>query len=185
MTPERLQNATFNIECFTGGDAEVQQDVRHPYVVAVVTDGVGALLREAAAAGAHALVDALVSGGVSPFLADESASTALHAAAANGHAKVCRRLVRAGTDGHVNNLEQISAFDLAFQGGHDQVRRDQDLPVWGAQSHGDASPPGWWTGQPECGLSGSWLDDCDREFDTSSFSLVIVYETSPRLQRCR
>ena len=36
---------------------------------------------------------------------------------------MCRRLVRAGTDGHVNNLEQISAFDLAFQGGHDQVRR--------------------------------------------------------------
>ena len=123
LTPEQLQNVTFDIECFTGGDAEVQQDVRHPHVVAVVTDGVGALLREAAAAGAHALVDALVSGGISPFLADESASTALHAAAANGHAKVCRRLVRAGTDGHVNNLEQISAFDLAFQGGHDQVRR--------------------------------------------------------------
>ena len=75
VTLEELQNVTFHIECFTGGDAEVQQDVRHPHVVAVVTDGVGALLR-GGGGGAHALVDALVSGGVSPFLADESVDRA-------------------------------------------------------------------------------------------------------------
>ena len=66
---------------------------------------------------------ALLARGASPAAAAHGGATPATAAAANGHAKVCRRLVRAGTDGHVNNLEQISAFDLAFQGGHQEVRR--------------------------------------------------------------
>ena len=53
-------------------------------------------MRAAAGAGHSRLVDALLSMGVNPFVADARANTALHDAAAAGHVPVCRALLAAG-----------------------------------------------------------------------------------------
>ena len=64
----------------------------------VASDGAGALVRAAAAAGRTALVEALLNEGASPLVADARANTPLHAAAAGGHVAVCRALLARGAD---------------------------------------------------------------------------------------
>eukprot|EP00965_Chrysotila_dentata_P229574 6197266-Pleurochrysis_carterae.AAC.1 len=53
--------------------------------------------------------------------ADEQGNTALHCAAANGHAAVCKRLVDLGADPRDKNAQMISAHDLAMRNGHSQA----------------------------------------------------------------
>ena len=78
--------------------SQVLTRLRQGEVLLVSTYGGGALLRAAAAVGAAPLVDALLDVGVSVAEADEHLTTALHEAAAAGHADVCRLLCEAGAD---------------------------------------------------------------------------------------
>ena len=47
--------------------------------------------------------------GISIFESDEEAQTALHLAAENGHASVCRILVKSGADGLVKVSTRVHA----------------------------------------------------------------------------
>ena len=86
--------------------------------------GAGALLREAAAAGKEQMVEVLLGAHVSPFVvADARLNTALHLAAAAGHARVCRALQGKGADPYVCNAQAQSALGLAAANRHAAVRR--------------------------------------------------------------
>ena len=74
--------------------------------------GVGALLRAAAARGNLALVDGLLTAGVSPHEATWKATTALHEATFHGHPKVCARLAKARAD---TDLSDLSYGDTAWR----------------------------------------------------------------------
>jgi hypothetical protein len=89
----------------------------------VATAGAGALLRAAAGAGHSRLVDALLSMGVNPFVADARANTALHDAAAAGHVPACRALLAAGLDWKERNAQGQGADDLAAAAKHHAVIR--------------------------------------------------------------
>ena len=90
----------------------------HKHVLVVGCNGGGAMLREAAKVGNVQLAQALLDAGVSPFEADSSASTALHHAAAAGHASVCKLLVAARADCFEGNKHCHSALDLALCNHH-------------------------------------------------------------------
>ena len=92
-------------------------------VLAVSSGGVGAVLREAAAADKVELVEELLLRGVSPFEADAHASTALHRAAANGCALVCKVLGVFGALGTARNTQNLTPLDLAVQNQHMRARR--------------------------------------------------------------
>ena len=86
-------------------------------------DGVGALLREAAAAGKEKMVEALLFLGASPFAADARLNTALHLAAVAGHVSICQRLLDKRADHRVRNAQQETAWTLALSNKHNAVRR--------------------------------------------------------------
>ena len=75
--------------------------------------GAGALLREAAASGNAALVDALLEADVSVFVGDARANTPLHVAAASGHVSICRALLAKGADATVDNMQNQDAAQVA------------------------------------------------------------------------
>jgi ankyrin repeat protein len=82
-------------------------------VLVPVSNGAGALLRAAAAAGSVALVGVLLGAGVSTFVADARANTPLHVAAAAGHLHVCKALLAAGAEKGVNNAQMQTPAELA------------------------------------------------------------------------
>ena len=95
-------------------------------VFAVSSSGVGAVLREAAAAGKVDLVNELLLRGVSPFESDAQATTALHRAAAGGSEQseeVCRRLCAAGAVGSAQNMQNLTPLDLAVRSKNVRCRR--------------------------------------------------------------
>jgi len=85
--------------------------------------GLGAMLREAAALGDTELLGGLISAGVAVDACNESVSTALHQAAANGHASACEMLLAAGARRHLRNKNARCADDLALEGGHWAAQR--------------------------------------------------------------
>ena len=86
-------------------------------------DGAGALLREAAAAGNAALVDALIQSGVSVLVANDKATTPLHLAAAGGHVAICRALLAKGADAAVRNARVQTAEMMARSNSQHAVAR--------------------------------------------------------------
>ena len=95
-------------------------------VFAVSSSGVGAVLREAAAAGKVDLVNELLLRGVSPFESDAQATTALHRAASGGSEQseeVCRRLCAAGAVGSAQNMQNLTPLDLAVRSKNVRCRR--------------------------------------------------------------
>ena len=98
-----------------------------PHEVLVVSEGgVGALLREASAGGHETLVFGLLDLGVSPYeTADATATTALHKAAAAGHAEICWMLLQRAerSFGFAYNKSNERPFDLAAQGRYVAARR--------------------------------------------------------------
>ena len=85
--------------------------------------GVGGLLREAAATGQLSLLKELLRNKVSVFEVDAQASSALHRAASAGQGDACRLLCSAGAVGFATNAQNLSAYDLAVQHQHNDVRR--------------------------------------------------------------
>ena len=95
-------------------------------VFAVSSSGVGAVLREAAAAGKVDLVNELLLRGVSPFESDAQATTALHRAASGGSEQseeVCRRLCAAGAVGSAQNMQNLTPLNLAVRSKNVRCRR--------------------------------------------------------------
>ena len=109
--------------CFHFKTAHVRSAIPAFRVICMSSGGVGAVLREAAAAGCLELVDQLLAKKVSPFEADMQATTALHYAAAAGQEQVCRLLCQAGAVGFAVNARNLSAYALAVQNGHVRARR--------------------------------------------------------------
>ena len=102
--------------------------LRPHQVLVASSNGVGAVLREAAASGQHQLLRAMLGRGISPFDADVVATTALHRAASapapsgnikqgdeDPHAAACRVLVAAGAECTAINKRNLSPLDLAIQ----------------------------------------------------------------------
>ena len=98
-------------------------DLPRGHALVVDSGGAGALLRAASAQGRVDLVDALISAGVSLFVADEDANTALHCAAAAGHVEICRALVAAGADSGIENKRRQDAEDVARYNGQQGALR--------------------------------------------------------------
>jgi ankyrin repeat protein len=98
-------------------------DLPRTHALVVDSGGAGALLRAASAQGSADLVDALISLGVSLFVADEDANTALHCAATAGHVKICRALVAAGADSSIYNKRLQAANQVAQSNGQQGVVR--------------------------------------------------------------
>jgi ankyrin repeat protein len=96
---------------------------REAEVVRVSSGGAGALLRAAAAQGSLPLLEALLAAGVSVFEADQDCSTALHCAAARGHAHTCKALMAARADPSTKSMREHSAVDLATSSAHSAVLR--------------------------------------------------------------
>ena len=144
MVGRRANWSGFDIDV----DGTIQMIEKPWHVVAPGTACAGALLRSAAAAGNHMLVDKLINMGVSPFESDMNATTALHLAAEAGNAqvrsssphRVCcpgacgltrrrlvlqvvKRLLRANANGLVQNKFGLRPFDLAIRGEHVEARR--------------------------------------------------------------
>ena len=93
------------------------------HVLAPGVGGAGGLLNEAAAAGKMNMVTALLGKGITPFMCDANAHTALHRAAENGHVSVCELLKLNGADGAVGNAKKETAYDLSVRNENPQVRR--------------------------------------------------------------
>ena len=85
--------------------------------------GAGALLREAAAAGAAPLVKSLLDGNVSVHDATPDAQTALHLAARNGHAECCALLLRGGANSAAPDKGMDTPLALAVKNAWLSVRR--------------------------------------------------------------
>ena len=98
-------------------------DLPRGHALVVDSGGAGALLRAASAQGRVDLVDALISAGVSLFVADEDANTALHCAAAAGHVEICRALVAAGADSGIENKRRQDAEIVAGSNGQQGALR--------------------------------------------------------------
>ena len=112
---------TVTYDCRIGRTVHAQLPASH--VLVPGAGGLGAVLREAAAAGACDLVEALLALKVGVFCADPSATTALHAAARSGHVDVCELLLEARADAFLHNNRQSSPYELAMNHQHPRVRR--------------------------------------------------------------
>ena len=107
-----------------GWSEEMGRGLPRVKALAVKLGGAGALLRVASADGRMGLVEALLEKGVSPLVVeDRMANTALHLAAAGGHANVCDLLRRKGADSTVQNARFQAAADVARVHKHWKVVR--------------------------------------------------------------
>lgn len=112
---------TVTYDCRIGRKLHTRLPASH--VLVPGAGGLGAVLREAAAAGAWDLVENLLMLKVGVFCADPSATTALHAAARSGHVDVCALLLEARADAFMHNNRQASPYELAMNNQHPRVRR--------------------------------------------------------------
>ena len=93
------------------------------HVLSISSEGDGAVLRAAASMGLTTFVVALLASGTSVFEAHPGQVTALHMAAAAGHADTCRVLMNAGADPLQEDCSQRTPHSLAIAGHHSCVRR--------------------------------------------------------------
>eukprot|EP00966_Prymnesium_polylepis_P183651 4256403-Prymnesium_polylepis.1 len=115
--------------------------VRQELVLSVAPGGLAALLRELATLGDASLVQLLLELGVSGQTCDASANTALHLAAAGGHASVCNALIAAtalpgGSEAvakhlsTVPNMQGETPLRLAVQARATEARRVLKPASW-------------------------------------------------------
>lgn len=102
-----------------GNLVRIGQEERHARSITKwlypVDAGIGAFFNAAAAYGDATLVNTLLEARATLLFCDERANSSLHLATMGGHADVCRRLLKAGADMRMPNIDGLSAWDLALR----------------------------------------------------------------------